>query len=264
MSEADGRRTSRDKRKEEMVGAAVTASALPAGASTSALQTANNTLVGAVTETAPATDTASSGLNGRLQRIAQRITTAIASLVSIDGKLPATLGQKASSASMSVVHASDAPMLTLEQVKIEAGKMFQHTRKHSSVSSGGTVEYVLVTPASPNVRLMAYIYEADGSPVDVYLYEGITTVSDGTAEPIMNMSRNGASAACALTHTPTTPSGGTEITYHLLPDVAKAGGTGEGNGAHWILKPSTKYLFRVTNNDTGSNDISTLIRWSEG
>ena len=46
MSEADGRRTSRDKRKEEMVGAAVTASALPAGASTSALQTTgNNSLV---------------------------------------------------------------------------------------------------------------------------------------------------------------------------------------------------------------------------
>lgn len=89
MSEADGRRTSRDKRKEEMVGTAVTASALPDGASTSALQTANNTLVGAVNESAPGTDTASSGLNGRLQRIAQRITTAIASLVSIDGKLPA-------------------------------------------------------------------------------------------------------------------------------------------------------------------------------
>lgn len=36
---------------------------------------AQNTLIGAVTETAPSTDTASSGLNGRLQRIAQRLTT---------------------------------------------------------------------------------------------------------------------------------------------------------------------------------------------
>lgn len=36
------------------------------------------TLIGSVTETAPATDTASSGLNGRLQRIAQRITSLIA------------------------------------------------------------------------------------------------------------------------------------------------------------------------------------------
>lgn len=35
------------------------------------------TLTGAVGETAPATDTASSGLNGRLQRIAQRLTSLI-------------------------------------------------------------------------------------------------------------------------------------------------------------------------------------------
>jgi hypothetical protein len=39
-----------------------------------------NTRVGDLTETAPATDTASSGLNGRLQRIAQRLTSLIALL----------------------------------------------------------------------------------------------------------------------------------------------------------------------------------------
>ncbi len=44
-----------------------------------------NTKTGSLTETAPATDTASSGLNGRLQRIAQRITSLIA-------LLPAALG----------------------------------------------------------------------------------------------------------------------------------------------------------------------------
>ena len=37
-------------------------------------------LFGALTETAPANDTASSGLNGRLQRIAQNITSLIAAL----------------------------------------------------------------------------------------------------------------------------------------------------------------------------------------
>lgn len=37
-----------------------------------------NAEIGALTETAPATDTASSGLNGRLQRIAQRLTNLLA------------------------------------------------------------------------------------------------------------------------------------------------------------------------------------------
>lgn len=41
---------------------------------------ATNTEIGGLTETAPASDTASSGLNGRLQRIAQRITSLIALL----------------------------------------------------------------------------------------------------------------------------------------------------------------------------------------
>ena len=55
---------------------------------TSTKQDAQSTLLGAVTETATATDTASSGLNGRLQRIAQRLTSIIALLA---GGLPAAL-----------------------------------------------------------------------------------------------------------------------------------------------------------------------------
>lgn len=58
-------------------------------------------LVGAVVEQVPATDTASSGLNGRLQRIAQRLTALIA-------QLPVSLGAKTASASLSVVPATDA------------------------------------------------------------------------------------------------------------------------------------------------------------
>jgi hypothetical protein len=45
-----------------------------------ATQVAQSTLLGAVTETAPANDTASSGLNGRLQRIAQRLTSILTAL----------------------------------------------------------------------------------------------------------------------------------------------------------------------------------------
>lgn len=43
------------------------------------------TLTGAVTETAPVTDTASSGLNGRLQRIAQRLTSLMGLIGEVQG-----------------------------------------------------------------------------------------------------------------------------------------------------------------------------------
>lgn len=69
---------------------------LPTGAATEATLDART---GALTETAPASDTASSGINGRLQRIAQRITSLIA-------LLPASLGPKAGASSLSVVEAT--------------------------------------------------------------------------------------------------------------------------------------------------------------
>lgn len=106
------------------VEASVTSSTLPSGAATSALQTTGNNslssidtklssqataakqdahavLFGAVNETAPASDTASSGLNGRLQRIAQNISAMIL-------QLPATLGIKTAANSLSIAPASDA------------------------------------------------------------------------------------------------------------------------------------------------------------
>jgi hypothetical protein len=64
-----------------------------------------DTKVGSLTETAPATDTASSGLNGCLQRIAQRLTSLIA-------LLPASIGQKAKAAALAVTLASDEDLLT--------------------------------------------------------------------------------------------------------------------------------------------------------
>jgi hypothetical protein len=73
---------------------------LPTGAATEATLATRltesdfDTKTGALTETAPATDTASSGLNGRLQRIAQRLTSLIAQLPAalVGGRLDVNLG----------------------------------------------------------------------------------------------------------------------------------------------------------------------------
>jgi len=64
------------------------------------LSTEDKAAIGAVNETAPTTDIVASGLNGRLQRIAQRLTTLI-------DLFPTTIGAKTSAASLSVVLATD-------------------------------------------------------------------------------------------------------------------------------------------------------------
>jgi hypothetical protein len=93
----------------------VDSSALPTGAATETTLAAGNTLTGAVTETAPASDTASSGLNGRLQRIAQRLTTIIAGLFvsgdtahdAADAGNPVKIGGLARNADQTAVANSD-------------------------------------------------------------------------------------------------------------------------------------------------------------
>jgi len=80
---------------------------------TAANQTTTNTRLGDLTETAPASDTASSGLNGRLQRIAQRITSLIA-------LIPTSLGQKTMANSFAVTLASDQPALPTTETAMAA------------------------------------------------------------------------------------------------------------------------------------------------
>lgn len=72
------------------LGTAADAASLPVAQSTE-----GKAQTGSLTETAPATDTASSGLNGRLQRIAQRLTSLIA-------LIPASLGTKSAATSLAV------------------------------------------------------------------------------------------------------------------------------------------------------------------
>lgn len=92
----------------------VSSSALPTGAATDTTQTANGVLIGPVTETAPATDTASSGLNGRLQRIAQRLTTLISGInVGNIGGTATSVGNGTSNAGvLRVAIVSDQTQLT--------------------------------------------------------------------------------------------------------------------------------------------------------
>lgn len=92
-----------------------------------------DTKLGSLTETAPATDTASSGLNGRMQRIAQRLTSLIA-------LLPTSLGQKAKAASLAVTLASDE-----DPMSVSGGVASAATDSGNPVKVGGKYNSSLPT-----------------------------------------------------------------------------------------------------------------------
>lgn len=95
--------------------------------------------IGTLTETAPGSDTASSGLNGRLQRIAQRLTSLLA-------VVPASLGQKTMAGSLAVTLASDQPAQAVTGTFWQATQPVSGTFWQATQPVSGTVA-VSGTPA---------------------------------------------------------------------------------------------------------------------
>lgn len=140
---------------------------LPSGASTLAEQQTQTTAIGSLTETAPATDTASSGLNGRLQRIAQRLTSLIA-------LLPTSIGTKASNASLSVVLASDQAAIGVTP-QTASGTITQ-TQK----SVGLTAVRATVSGSAPSaIRKKLMIKPSKNNTGSVYFGSSTVTTANG-------------------------------------------------------------------------------------
>ena len=138
------------------LGAALSAASLPVVLAT------DGVTIGAVTETAPATDTASSGLNGRLQRIAQRLTSLIA-------LLPAALGQGTMAQSLKVAIASDQSALTVSEPGFSGGIL-------QSVTTVGTT--AATVPATPLAGRATMLVQNVGATT---IYLGSSTVVASTA-----------------------------------------------------------------------------------
>lgn len=100
-------------------------------------------LTGAVMETAPATDTASSGLNGRLQRIAQRITSLIA-------LLPTALGQGTMAQSLKVAIASDQSAIPVSGTITANKNYIAGTLKTAQITVGTTEVRATTDAAAPS------------------------------------------------------------------------------------------------------------------
>lgn len=135
------------------------------------------TQTGSITETAPASDTASSGLNGRLQRIAQRVTSLIA-------LLPTAIGPTAKAGALSTTTATDDPLISQTGIVTEAapasdtassglnGRLQRIAQRLSTIISGG-----LFLQQSQRATYMAVAsgYAAYATPTDLFSIFGSGT-----------------------------------------------------------------------------------------
>jgi hypothetical protein len=178
----------------------VTNANLDAALSTLVPTTDFDTKVGSLTETAPATDTASSGLNGRLQRVAQRITSLIALLPSalISNRLDVNLG--AAPATVSVQGGAAVGAATVAPVVIGLSDGGGNTRNVQSFASNGLA--LANTVAAGKMSFNGASADADRNNIDVTL---LSSASRSTTQSPANITTYNAGAIKVIVDTTVLP-----------------------------------------------------------
>ena len=150
------------------------------------------------------------------------------------------------------------------------GFMFHASGKVLDIASAASSDFLMVVPAGCYPHIQRVVLHLESGKVDFAMYENTVTSADGSALDVFNTNRNSSNVAAAV------PSGAPTVTdvgdlFHTK--WAPPSGTGVGNaigvmdinafGEEWILAPSTKYLFRITNNSGGILDLSYEFVWYE-
>lgn len=178
---------------------------------TSDLQTAEAVLIGAVNETAPATDTANSGLNGRLQRIAQRLTSLIAFFVN---------GAGTAAAALRVTLASDDPAVSVLGATTGAAVI---TDSNGTIQQylRGLIKLLITTSNYPERAFYGTTQTCINTAVDIAAgnFGATTTTYDNTNDAAVPYAR-WAKAVASFPDWAAAPAAGTTVDlYGLLIDV---------------------------------------------
>jgi len=157
------------------------------------------------------------------------------------------------SSSIDVIHA-----------QIHKGNVYTAGHLFVSVASAAIATFLISVPAATYPHMIISVAALGNSLVQ--FYEGTTTSSDGTAVTIFNRNRNSANTSgTTLFYTPSVTADGTELApdYIFGGSKSKAGGGEGGFDSEYVLKPSTKYLVKITNQSGAVENIIISPTWYE-
>lgn len=146
------------------------------------------------------------------------------------------------------------------------GQMYSASHKYS-IAATSSAYMESIVPSNKLIHLISRDLTVDaGGPLDVELYEA-PTITDGTTPPtIYNLDRRSSKTpSWQLFVNPTGVSGGTKL---LVAQISTGGGPKSTGGlssgvAEFILKPSTKYVLKITNTGTQTSTVVLTYTWYE-
>jgi len=135
------------------------------------------------------------------------------------------------------------------------GFVYHASGKVTGMVDANVDDFLIAVPAGTFPHFQRLQVTAGRGDIDIQVYEGTTTSADGAAITTFNVNRNSLNTpSSVVTFGPTVSVAGPLIhTQWIQPTATGVGQSpsgivGETNGEEWVLKPSTKYLVRITNN----------------
>lgn len=141
---------------------------------------------------------------------------------------------------------------------IHDGMYFSFNASFSALAASGTFDLVFEVPAGTFPHLRSWNYSLSDGPCRLDLWEGVTASEDGTVITPTNNNRNSSNTAgTVVRQDPTISANGESLLEDVyVPDPGGGFFTSPGTAAadlseEWVLRPSTKYALRLTNNAGG-------------
>lgn len=156
--------------------------------------------------------------------------------------------------------------ITTPHDAVHDGIMFEISHIFANVASGGGNADILIVNGSSK-ELHTTIHVVSGAEASMYMYESPTVTAVGTQLAINDMNRTTRNSPVSTTayHTPTIGAVGTLLSESLIEGgtAGRAIGGQVRWGTEWILRKSTNYLIRITNNTQNTANMSIQIEFYE-
>jgi hypothetical protein len=188
-------------------------------------------------------------------------------LIDGDGKIAVTTVQDDS---YNALNKSQSITDAVHQMGHE-GFVHHTSGKILALADAGVYEFLLVVPAATYPHLNRVNFSVSSGDVDIVSFEAPTQTDEGSVLTSYNTNRNSANTPGMLVYTgPTITVDGTQIHTAWVPPTAAGVGQSKNDGVadvnageEWIIKPSTEYLIRLTNNAGAAIDFRYEFLWYE-
>lgn len=157
-------------------------------------------------------------------------------------------------------------VITHQHSKVHEGKFFTSGHYVTGVLAGGTLDLLLLTPATKTMH--THIKLAASADSTFAVYEDTVVSAVGTSVSIFNNNRSSVNVAEALcSHTPTITNVGTQLDgLEYVPggDTGNRVGTLQDVGSEQLVLASNKqYLLRLTNISVGTAILNIRLGFYE-